>query len=217
MRLVISGTVGVGKSTTAEALVKKLEEKGYKVHYLSEETAVSPYLSYFYNEPNKWAFLAQTDFLMERFKQWMVDENFRKSEEANGNKVITVYDRHIIDDYIFAELNSIKKHINNLHSITYQVIYKELLEKIEESGSQPDYLLLLEADLSTIVKRLKGRGREAEMDTNEDYWRDLYESYYNKPKFINHFEKHVKHVVKIDTENLSTEQVVDNIITKIKA
>lgn len=212
MRLVISGTVGVGKSTTAEALVKKLEEKGYTVHYLSEETAVSPYLSYFYHEPEKWAFLAQTDFLMERFKQWMVDENFRAEKEKNGEKVITVYDRHIIDDYIFAELNSIKEHINNLHSITYQVIYKELLEKITESETKPDYLLLLKADLSTIVDRLKGRGREAEMDTDEDYWRDLYDSYYVKPKFINHFNKHVKNVVNIDTEKLSTDQIVDNII-----
>lgn len=215
MRIVVSGTVGVGKSTTSEQLVKKLEEKGYKVHFLTEETAVSPYLVHFYSEPEKWGFLAQTDFLMERFKQWMLDENFRKEEEAKGEKVITVYDRHIIDDYIFAELNSIKQNISSIHSITYQVIYKELIEKITETDSIPDFLFLLKADLSTIVKRLKGRGRSAEMDTDEEYWRDLYDSYYLKPKFKNHFNKNTRKVVEIDTENISTEDIVENIIKEL--
>jgi len=53
MRIVISGTVGVGKSTAAEALAKKIEEKGYTVNFLKEGTVDSPYLGDYYEEPAK--------------------------------------------------------------------------------------------------------------------------------------------------------------------
>lgn len=213
MRIVISGTVGVGKSTTTEKLIEKLNEKGYTVNYLSEETVNSPYLKHFYDEPAKWAFVAQLDFLMERFKQWLIDEKKRKTQD--GDKVITVYDRHFIDDYIFAELHSIKENISAINSIVYHAVYKELLDKLVESSSQPDFFFLLEADLSTIVSRLHKRGRDAEKDTNEAYWKELYDSYYVKPKFKYHFDKYSKEVVSIDTENKEPEQVVEDILTKM--
>ncbi len=210
MRIVISGTVGVGKSTTTEELIKKLKNTGYDVHHLNEETANSPYLVHYYNNPEKWAFVAQLDFLMERFKQWLVDEKKRK--ESNSSKIITVYDRHFIDDYIFAELHSIKESISNINSIVYQTVYKELLDKLVESETKPDYFFLLEADLSTIVKRLQNRDREAEKNTDEIYWKELYDSYYEKPKFKYHFKKYNKNVVSIDTENKTPEQVADEIL-----
>ncbi len=208
MRIVISGTVGVGKSTTTDELNNRLKEAGWTVHHLTEKTAESPYLNHYYAEPSKWAFVAQLDFLMERFKQWLVDEKERKSA---GDKVITVYDRHFIDDYIFAELHSIKENISNINSIVYQAVYKELLDKLVESETQPDYFFLLEADISTIVSRLHKRGREAEKDTDELYWKELYDSYYTKPKFKYHFEKYSKKVIRIDTENKTPEQTADEL------
>ncbi len=209
MRVVISGTVGVGKSTTTQELINRLENEGWKVNHLTEKTAESPYLKHYYDEPAKWAFVAQMDFLMERFKQWLTDEEDRLK---HGDKVITVYDRHFIDDYIFAELHSIKENISNINSIVYQTVYKELLDKLVESKTQPDYFFLLEADLSTIVKRLHKRGREAEQDTDESYWKELYDSYYTKPKFSYHFEKYNKQVVKVDTENKTPAQVADELM-----
>ncbi|BDU67602.1 MAG: hypothetical protein TYPL_2550 [Candidatus Tyloplasma litorale] len=213
MRIVISGTVGVGKSTTSEILIKKLKEKGFKVNYLSEETVNSPYLKHFYSKPAEWAFVAQLDFLMERFKQWLIDE---KERENSLEEIITVYDRHFIDDYIFAELHSIKENISQINSIVYQTVYKELLDKLVEKETKPDFLFLLEADLDTIVERLNKRGREAETKTNTLYWKELYDSYYLKPKFKHHFKKYSKKFIKIDTENKNPEQIVENIISKMK-
>jgi deoxyadenosine/deoxycytidine kinase len=51
MRIVISGTVGIGKSTTTQALVQRLKDMGHNVHHLDEETVESIYLKYFYDEP----------------------------------------------------------------------------------------------------------------------------------------------------------------------
>jgi deoxyadenosine/deoxycytidine kinase len=66
-------------------------------------------------------------------------------------------------------LHSIKNSISQINSIVYQVIYKELLDKLRENNALPDYLFLLEADLSEVVKRLHKRGRKEEKNTNEDY------------------------------------------------
>ena len=217
MRIVISGTVGVGKSTTTKNLIEKLEKKGYIVNYLKEETVNSPYLSHYYDNPESWAFIAQMDFLLERFKQWISDEQKREKQEKEegNNKIITVYDRHFLDDYIFAELHSIKNSISQMNSIVYQSVYKELLEKLHDAKAEPDFFFLLNADLSTIVKRLHKRGREEEKNTTEEYWKDLYDSYYIKPKFIHHFKKHTKKVVDVDTENLSPSQVTDKILEEM--
>lgn len=214
MRIVISGTVGVGKTTTIKELISRLELKGYEVNFLKEKTVNSPYLVHFYKEPAKWAFIAQLDFLMERFKEWLIDEKKRQSNP--GDKSITIYDRHFIDDYLFAELHSIKENISHINSVVYQAIYKELLDKLNDFKANPDFFFLLEADLSTIVKRLYDRGREEEKETNEEYWKELYNSYYIKPKFKYHFKRYSKKVILIDTENKSPEQVVDNILIEMR-
>ncbi|NQX83433.1 MAG: deoxynucleoside kinase [Mycoplasmataceae bacterium] len=213
MRIVISGTVGVGKSTTTDLLVKTLRDKGYEVNHIKENTVVSPYLTYFYTEPSKWAFIAQLDFLIERFKQWLIDE--KKRSKSTNKKLITIYDRHFIDDYIFAELHSIKENISQINSIVYQTVYKELLDKLIDADAKPDFFFLLEADLSTIVERLKKRGRKIEVNTEEEYWKELYDSYYIKPKFKYHFNKYSKKVLPINTENKDSTKIVSEIITKM--
>ena len=210
MRIVISGTVGIGKSTTSDALVKRLKEMGYDVNYLTEEAAESIYLKYFYDEPVNWAFVAQLDFLLGRFKQWLGDE---ESREKNPN-LITVYDRHFLDDYVFAELHSIKANISMYNSLTYQSVYKELLEKMAKMDARPDYFVMLSAPLETVLERLKSRGREEEIEVDIEYWKDLYNNYYKRPMFQNHFNSNSKNYLDIATMDKNTDEIVDEILEK---
>lgn len=210
MRIVISGTVGIGKSTTSEMVVKKLKEKGYDVNFLNEETVDSVYLDFYYKEPQNWAFISQIDFLLGRFKQWLNDEKSR--EHNNSDKRITLYDRHFLDDYVFAELHTIKENISMFNSLTYQAIYKELTEKMQRLDARPDYFFLLEAPLDVIIKRLEGRGRTEEQNVNIEYWKDLYHNYYVRPMFKNHFQNNVKNFVKIETSNKVPEEISDEIL-----
>lgn len=210
MRIVISGTVGIGKSTTSEMVVKKLKEKGYDVNFLNEETVDSVYLDFYYKEPQNWAFISQIDFLLGRFKQWLNDEKSR--EQNNSDKRITLYDRHFLDDYVFAELHTIKENISMFNSLTYQAIYKELTEKMQRLDARPDYFFLLEAPLDVIIKRLEGRGRTEEQNVNIEYWKDLYHNYYVRPMFKNHFQNNVKNFVKIETSNKVPEEISDEIL-----
>ena len=216
MRIVISGTVGVGKSTTSKLLVKKLRAK-YKdsnVNFLGEETVNSIYLDYYYKQPSEWAFIAQIDFLLGRFKQWLKDETLRLNN--SNKKYITIYDRHFLDDYVFAELHTIKNNISNINSITYQAIYKELTEKMARLNSKPDFLFLLTGDLDNIKNRLKKRGRGEEIDVNDEYWQDLYKNYYERSMIQNHFKNNVKQIVKINTNGKKPEAVTEEIFKYIE-
>ncbi len=213
MRLVISGTVGVGKSTVSQLLKTKLLEMDKKVNLITEDTVESIYLQYYYNDPSGWAFIAQLDFLFERFKNWLKDEKIRK--ENPDSDLITIYDRHFIDDYIFAELHSIKQNISNMNSLTYQAIYKEILEKMKNSNAEPDYFFLLKAPLEVILDRFNVRDREEEREVELEYWKELYHNYYERPMFKNHFQKNSKKVVIIETENKSPIEIRDEIIDYI--
>jgi deoxyadenosine/deoxycytidine kinase len=55
-----------------------------------------------------------------------------QSEERRRENpsLITIYDRHFLDDYVFAELHSVKENISMYNSLTYQGVYKELLDKM---------------------------------------------------------------------------------------
>ncbi len=65
------------------------------------------------------------------------------------------------------------------------------------------------------MKGLKGRGRNEEVDVNLEYWTDLYDNYYRRPVFQNHFSKNTKKVIKIDTNNKKPEQIVEEILENI--
>lgn len=217
MRIVISGTVGIGKSTISKKLVKELKNLDFKSTLLNEDTAKSIYLDSFYKKPAEWAFISQLDFLMERFKQWLSEEiKINKMDNDYKKNYYTIYDRHFLDDYVFAELHSIKNNISMYNSLTYHSVYKELLEKMNKFNAQPDYFILLTGDLEeTILKRLVGRGRESEKEVDKKYWEDLYRNYYERPMFQNHFASNSRKFLKIDTNDKTPDQLVKEILAII--
>ena len=216
MRIVISGTVGVGKSTVSELLFKKLKKTNH-LNLLKEETVRSIYLDYYYKDPQEWAFISQLDFLLGRFKQWLLDEKKRELfVKNNKNNYITLYDRHFLDDYVFAELHTIKENISNINSITYQAIYKELIDKMNFLNARPDYFFLLTADFNTVIERFKDRNRKAEKDVDLEYWKDLFHNYYKRPMIQNHFKRNVEKFIVIDTNNKTPEIVMEEILNYLK-
>lgn len=216
MRIVISGTVGVGKSTVSNLLFEELK-KNNQLNLLKEETVRSIYLDYYYRNPQEWAFISQLDFLLGRFKQWLLDEKKRETFAKNSNKnYITIYDRHFLDDYVFAELHTIKENISNINSITYQAIYKELIDKMNFLKARPNYFFLLTADFDIVIKRLKERNRKTEQDVDLKYWQDLYHNYYQRPMIQNHFKRNVEKMIIIDTANKTPEKVKEEIISYLK-
>lgn len=211
MKIIISGTTGVGKSTTVESLKKKLEDKGKKVIVKGELVLDSPYFQLYFNNLSEWGMLAQLDFLLERFRQYVSVDN--ELENLTNNTVV-IFDRHFLEDLAFAELKWVRENTSIFLSNTYLVIYKELLKKLI-FFKKIDYFILLKASFDTVMERMVNRGREIEQTFHEKYWQDLYYRYYSKKNYRKTFKEHTKHFVEIDTDDFNPDETANNIIKYI--
>ncbi|NOQ50549.1 MAG: AAA family ATPase [Mycoplasmataceae bacterium] len=214
MKIIISGTSGVGKSTTVTELEKRLKKQGKKVSVIGELVVENPYFELFFNDLPGWGFLAQIDFLMQRFRQWVeIEKNFQNDDEH-----VIIYDRHFLEDIIFSELKKVKDAYSIHLQSTYKILYHELLRKVEEfeEFEKPDFFIMLKASFDIVMERqFNHRSRDLEDNFNTKYWQDLYYRYYGKASYKNIFKNYNKNFVVIDTDDSNPTEVVDSIIKYI--
>ncbi len=215
MKIIISGTSGVGKSTTVKALKKYFEAQGKEVSVLGELVVGNPYFDLYFNDITNWGFLAQLDFLVQRFDQWV------KMEQSyiNDKNHIVIYDRHFLEDLIFSELKEVREAYSTNLQNAYKVVYYELLKKVEEfqEFEKPDFFIMLKASFDTVEQRqFVQRGRALEDKFDQKYWQDLYYRYYSKSFYRKIFVDYTKNFVDIDTDNSTPDEVVAKIIKYIK-
>ena len=160
MYVAIAGNIGSGKTTLTEMLTRRY---GAKAYY--EETD-NPYIGDFYNDMSRWAFHLQISFLGSRIRQTL-------DMLADGSDYI-FQDRTIYEDaHIFA---------GNLHEMglmstrdfdTYMGIFRLVTELIPK----PDLLIYLRASVPTLISQIRKRGREYEMNIDENYLKRLNDKY----------------------------------------
>ena len=168
--IVISGNIGVGKTTLSEKVSKK-----FNWDLQLEEVDDNPYLDDFYKSMSKWSFHLQIFFLNSRFNQ------IQKISESNK---IVIQDRSIYEDYeVFTKTlydSSIlkKREFNN-----YERLYNTILKYID----QPDLLIYLRnTNINNIIKNIRKRKRDFEKKIDKNYLiklNDYYEKWIkNHPK-----------------------------------
>lgn len=205
MNIVISGTVGVGKSTISNKLNEKLAESGQETFLFEELGEFNPYLENYYENRPAWSFLIQIDFVIDRF-----NKAFQNSKR-NGYKI---FDRHFLDDYVIASMPFVKDDMSDMLWNSYYNINKELNNKLKESATV-DYLFLLKADFENVIHRVEGRGREEEKSVNIDYWNNMYEQYYHNPEIQEYFKSSVKNFIIIDANSNDIDEIVNEMLKKI--
>jgi deoxyadenosine/deoxycytidine kinase len=57
------------------------------------------------------------------------------------------------------------------------VLYNQIYETLDSRLPKPDLVIYLQADVDTLMERIKIRGRDFEQDMDEQYLRDLSELY----------------------------------------
>ena len=161
--IVISGNIGVGKTTLAEKLAKK-----YNWKILLEEVDNNPYLDDFYKSMKSWSFHLQIFFLNSRFKQI---QNISKTNNT------IIQDRSIYEDYevftknLFDSEILLKREFEN---------YKRLYNTILEYVKVPDLLIYIRnKNIKNIVNNIKKRNRNFEKKINTKYLKNLNNYYEN--------------------------------------
>lgn len=198
LHIAIAGNIGSGKTTLTELL-----SKHFKIEALYEDVDTNPYLENFYNDMKRWSFNLQIYFLNSRFNQII---NIQK-QQLNVIQDRTIYE----DAHIFA-LNLYEMGL--MEDIDFKT-YRDLFDLMSSFLRPPDLLIYLQADVSTLVKKIQLRGREYETAIRIDYLKSLNEKYEN---WINNYNLGKKLIINVDNKDfLQNPEDLGEVINLINA
>ena len=153
----IEGAIGVGKTSLAKLLSDKLGAK-----LILEKFEDNPFLSEFYDDPERFAFQTQLFFLLQRYQQ---QQELRQVDMFHN---LLISDYMFIKDRLFASLNLDEKEMS---------LYDSIANMLERNVINPDLIIYLQADTGTLMKNIAKRGREFEANISYDYINGLNEVY----------------------------------------
>lgn len=196
MHIAIAGNIGVGKTTLTKLLAKHY---GWTPHF--ENVTDNPYINDFYHEMERWSFNMQMHFLSSRFK---------KVKDIINSDGISIQDRTIYED---ANIFAPNLHDMKLMSKRDYDNYKSLFSLIESFIKAPDLLIYLRADISTLVDRIRKRGREYENTISIEYLSRLNERY---EAWISNYKKGNLLIIDVNNNFVGNEDVFNSITSRIK-
>lgn len=154
--IAVEGPIGVGKTSLVDLLAKRF--RGTKVL----EDAENPFLNDFYKDKRGAAFRCQLFFLLSRYDQ-------QKSIAQRD-----LFTELVLADYTFAK-DKIFAYLTLEDSEL--MIYNRMYDLLKESIPKPDLVIYLQANLETLLRRIKKRGRAYEKAIASDYLQELSEAY----------------------------------------
>ena len=178
LRIAIMGNIGAGKSTLIEKIslhpkaleiCKSLQVSEKIITYPEEFIPKS--LELFYQDPKKYAFQLQTEFLNARISR------FESANEAQG---MIIEDRTLFEDFhVFGKAQFQLGRMSQKEFKQYQQHYLKALPQ----APHPDLIVYLKADPSTLLERIKLRNRSSELSISINYLsflNELYNHYIHK-------------------------------------
>jgi len=155
--IAVEGVIGVGKTSLSTLLSERFHTK-----LVMEEVEANPFLSKFYSDRRSYAFQTQIFFLLSRFKQ----QQQLAQQELFGQGLVADY--VFAKDKIFAYLNLDENEIK---------LYEHLWLLLERNVLKPDLVVYLQADVDTLLRRIRHRGRPFEHGMSREYLLELSEAY----------------------------------------
>jgi deoxyadenosine/deoxycytidine kinase len=163
MKFAVGGMIASGKSTLVKTLAEKLNLQRMD-EYDKNDEVFNTLLKWLYEGKKDVEMLLQIYFL---HKHWKTQQNIK------GDLIV---DRHIIEHWLFAQINLAKNpEVLNM--------YNGLFHQYMNSIKHPDLYIILDMDWDTFKQRIMMRGREQEVENfgqNEDYFKFLMDDYVRK-------------------------------------
>lgn len=150
----IEGIIGSGKTKLANDVYEYLIAHKLPATLLKERFEDNKLLDLFYQYPDKYAFLAEYSFLIDRFHQL-----YQHFQDNTNN--ITIADFSFRKCLWFAEAN-----LNKQEFLHYQKQYFHL-EK--ELNVFPDLIIFIDIPVNQAHKNISKRGRLMEKNLSKDY------------------------------------------------
>ena len=166
--LVLAGTIGAGKTSLTQMLSTHL---GTPAYYESVDN--NRILPLFYQDPKKYAFLLQIDFLNRRMAD--IKKAWRNEQ--------SVLDRSIFEDSLLFHLNADLGRATETEVAIYDSLLQNMMQELPSTphSKNPDLLIHIDISFDTMLARIKKRGRPFEQIANDpslyQYYKDLNQRY----------------------------------------
>ncbi len=147
--IAIEGPIGVGKTSLVKLLAEKLDART-----ILEQFEENPFLTDFYDDPERFAFQTQLFFLLQRYQQ----QQELRQVDIFHNLLVTDY--MFVKDRLFASLNLNEKEM---------ALYETVANLLERNVINPDLVIYLQADTDTLMKNIGKRKRSFERNMSRDY------------------------------------------------
>ncbi len=178
----IEGNIGAGKTTLATLLSEQFNCK-----LILEQFTDNPFLPYFYNDPERYAFPLELFFMTERYKQMQLmlpqQELFRD---------LTLSDYFFTKTLLFAR--------NNLKDEEFRM-FQKMFHTLSASFPKPEMILYLHRSVNSLMDNIQKRGRAYEASITKEYLKSIQDVYFEYFRMETSIPVVVLDVDKIDFVN----------------
>ena len=157
--IAIEGNIGAGKTTLCQML-----QKEFNCRLILEQFADNPFLPFFYENAERYAFSVELFFMTERHKQ--LQQNLAQQD---------LFQQLIVADYFFIKTLLFAR--NNLGNEEYR-LFQRLFNILNSTFPKPDLLVFLHRSVDGLLKNIKKRGRSYEQDISGEYLQEIQNIYF---------------------------------------
>lgn len=148
--ITIEGNIGSGKTTLATKMAQN-----YQTELILEQFSENPFLSKFYKDAQKYGFVLEMSFLMERYQQM---KSYFTENEIVSKLLVTDYD--ISKSLIFSKITLGREDF---------LVYEKSFHLLYDDIVKPDLYVYLYQNTERIMENIKKRGREYEKNIPKSY------------------------------------------------
>ena len=194
--IVVEGNIASGKTSFCERIAEI-----YGCRLILEKFDENPFLPYFYEDQERFAFAAELFFMTERIKQ--LQRNLINQDLFSS---FTVADYGFVKSLLFAR--------KNLNEEEYRMFTK-MFNAFHGAFPNPDILVYFHRAVPELMTNIDKRGREYEQHIEADYLQTIQDSYFEYFRNILSFPVIILDVSSVDfINNKGHFQTVESLLKK---